>query len=347
MDWLSRTVNLPDPEYYQNALVRQAQLTKPVGSLGRLEEIAARLAAMQKTDQPSVENVWITVFAADHGVADTGVSAFPQSVTTEMVRNFAAGGAAINVLARQINAHLEIVDTGMIRALNLDNVISDRAGNGTNNFHQEQAMNVAQLNTALNAGKSAVERALLQQSELFIGGEMGIGNTTSATAIACALGQFSPLVITGTGTGLDKPGLERKVEVIQQALEKHKISLQNPLAILQCLGGFEISALVGAYLAATQQGLPVLVDGFIATVAAYVAVKMVPQAQEWLFYAHTSAEQGHRIILEELQVTPLLDLGMRLGEGSGAATAVTLLRSACALHNEMATFAQAEVSTRS
>ena len=208
-------------------------------------------------------------------------------------------------------------------------------------------MNVAQLNTALNAGKSAVERALLQQSELFIGGEMGIGNTTSATAIACALGQFSPLVITGTGTGLDKPGLERKVEVIQQALEKHKISLQNPLAILQCLGGFEISALVGAYLAATQQGLPVLVDGFIATVAAYVAVKMVPQAQEWLFYAHTSAEQGHRIILEELQVTPLLDLGMRLGEGSGAATAVTLLRSACALHNEMATFAQAEVSTRS
>ena len=347
MDWLYRTVNLPDPEYYQNALVRQSQLTKPAGSLGRLEEMAARLAAMQKTDQPEVENVWITVFAADHGVADTGVSAFPQSVTMEMVRNFAAGGAAINVLARQINAHLEIVDTGVIQALDLDNVISDRAGNGTNSFLQKQAMTLVQLNIALNAGKSAVERALIQQTELFIGGEMGIGNTTSATAVACALGQFSPLVLTGSGTGLDQAGLERKVEVIQQALEKHKITLQHPLAILQCVGGFEITALVGAYLVAAQHELPVLVDGFIATVAAYVAVKMVPQALEWFFYAHTSAEKGHRIILEEMQVAPLLDLGMRLGEGSGAATAVALLRSACALHNEMATFAQAKVSSSS
>lgn len=346
MDWIYQEISAPDPEFYRNAEIHQSHLTKPPGSLGRLEEISVRLAAMQRTNQPKVDNVWISVFAADHGVAEAGVSAFPQSVTTEMVRNFVAGGAAINVLARHINAHLEIVDTGVIQSLDLEKVICDRAGNGTNNFIVEQAMNVAQFNTALNAGKSAVERALNRQVKIFIGGEMGIGNTTSATAIACALGQFTPIVLTGTGTGLNQAGLEKKVDIIEQGLERHQKILKNPLQILQCLGGFEIVALVGAYIAAAQRGLVVLIDGFIATVAAYAAVKLVPQTRDWFFYAHTSAEKGHQIILDELQVTPLLDLGMRLGEGSGAVTAVTLLRTACALHNEMATFEQAQVSTR-
>ncbi len=346
MDWLYQAISVPDPEFYENAQLHQSHLTKPTGSLGQLEEIAARLAAMQRTNQPQIDNVWISVFAGDHGVAEAGVSAFPQSVTTEMVRNFVAGGAAINVLARHINAHLEIVDTGIIQSLNLEKIISDRAGNGTNNFLKEQAMTVAQLNTALNAGKSTIERALNRQAKIFIGGEMGIGNTTSATAIACALGEFKPLVLTGLGTGLDQAGLARKVEVIQLGLEKHQKTLQNPLQILQCLGGFEIVALVGAYIAAAQRGLAILVDGFIATVAAYTAVKLFPQTREWFFYAHTSAEKGHQVILDELQAKPLLDLGMRLGEGSGAATAVTLLHSACALHNEMATFEQARVSTQ-
>ena len=345
MEWLYQTIEEPDPVLYHSAVDRQRQLTKPPGSLGQLEEIAARLAAMQGVEFPSLERVWISVIAADHGISEEGVSAFPRSVTAQMVRNFAAGGAAINILAQQINARLEIIDAGILQPVGLDSVIESRAGNGTGSFLRGDAMTGEQLKTALDTGKMAVDRALLQQAQLFIGGEMGIGNTTSATAIACALTGISTADVTGAGTGLDNRGILHKCAVIDRALQKHALKLHNPLDILKCLGGFEIAALAGAYIHAAICRLPILIDGFIASVASMLAVKINKQVSAWLFYAHRSDEKGHKVVLDYLGVQPILDLKMRLGEGSGAAVAVPVLRLACALHNEMATFAQAQVST--
>lgn len=345
MHWLKTPIQPPDAKIYQRAWQHQQQLTKPPGSLGKLEQLACRLAAMQRTDSPAADYVWITVFAADHGITQERVSAFPQSVTAQMVSNFAAGGAAINVLARQINAHLEIVDVGVVRALKLEHVIEARAGNGTDNFLQQPAMSQDQLTIALQAGKSAVERALLQQSQIFIGGEMGIGNTTSAAAVAAALTGMPAADLTGAGTGLDQQAIVHKTAIIEQALQRHQPALCDSLAVLQCVGGFEITALTGAFLAAAMNRLPVLVDGFIASVASLAAVKINADALPWFLYAHHSQEKGHRVILEFLNAQPLVDLHLRLGEGSGAAVVVPLLRSACALHNGMATFGQAQVSS--
>jgi nicotinate-nucleotide--dimethylbenzimidazole phosphoribosyltransferase len=345
MDWLFNQVLPPDAQFESLATSRQAQLTKPVSSLGILEELAVRLAAMQKTEQPSLERTWISIFAADHGIAAEAVSAFPQAVTVEMVKNFANGGAAINALARYLNADFEVVDVGLLQDVDLKNVLVEKTAFGTANFLQQQAMTEAQLNHALNAGRNAVSRALAKHAQLFIGGEMGIANTTSATAIACALLKQKPELLTGAGTGLNETAISHKAKVVQSALDKHQDKLDKPVAILQTLGGFEIAALVGAYLFAAQRQIPSLIDGFIATVASLVAIKINPAAKAWFIYAHQSQEKGHRVLLETLQVKPLLDLAMRLGEGSGAATAVPLLQMACKLHNEMATFAQAHITT--
>ena len=347
MDWFNQQIAQPDPVYYKKALQRQRLLTKPPGSLGKLEDLAARLAAMQGTETPSLERVRISVFAADHGISEEEVSAFPRSVTVEMVRNFSEGGAAINVLARQIDAGLEIIDAGIHRSLGLDNVIESRAGNGTDNFLKGDAMTGDQLKNAMDAGKKAVERAMLQQAQLMIGGEMGIGNTTSATAMLSALTGIDASEITGAGTGLDGRGILRKTEVIHRALHKHRLNPDNPLGILKCLGGFEIAALTGLYIQAAIQRMPVLVDGFIASVASMLAVKINSRVLPWLFYAHRSDEKGHQTVLDYLGVEPILNLQMRLGEGSGAAVAVPVLTAACALHNEMATFSQAGVSSGS
>ena len=346
MDWLTHKIQAPDQACYQQALNRQAQLTKPSGSLGLLEEIAVRLAAMQKTQQPKVEKIWLSVFAADHGIAEEGVSAFPQVVTTEMVKNFVAEGAAVNVLSRFIKAHFEVVDAGLIAAINSVEIISDRAGNGTANFSKQAAMTQQQMEVALNAGKSAVDRALSQQAHLFIGGEMGIANTSSASAIASALTGLSVNDLTGAGTGLPEDKIANKTNVLKKALLLHKNNLETPLNILQYLGGFEIAALVGAYVYAAQQGLAVLIDGFIASVAALLAMEINAECQGWFFYGHRSQEKGHQLVLEQLNARPLLDLDMRLGEGSGAVAAVPLLQMACKCHNEMATFEQAKITTQ-
>ena len=345
MKWLTTKIVPPDANYFNKALARQAQLTKPAGSLGLLEDVAVRLAAMQKTEQPAIDRVWVSIFAADHGVAEESVSAFPQIVTTEMVKNFANSGAAVNVLSRFIDAHFEVIDVGLVKDITLSGVISDRAGNGTANFTQQPAMSLTQLEHALLAGKSAVERALSQKIQLFIGGEMGIANTTSASAIAVVLTAQSVEELTGAGTGLNYDKIKHKASVIEQAIVLHQNFLDSPLKVLQYLGGFEIAALVGAYIFSAQQGLPVLVDGFIATVAALVAIKINPDVQPWFLYAHCSDEKGHQSVLNYLQVTPLLHLKMRLGEGSGAVTAVPLLQMACQLHNEMATFQHAGITT--
>lgn len=329
----------------QRALARQAQLTKPPGSLGRLEQLAVRLAALQATEHPKAESIWISVFAADHGVAAEGVSAFPQAVTRAMALNFVAGGAAISVLARQLQATLEVIDVGMLEPLAAAGIHAHRAGNGSANLAREPALTAEQLEIAFDAGRAAVGRAHAAGTQLFIGGEMGIGNTTSASALACALLNQDPQWLAGSGTGLDSAGIEHKRAVIARALNLHGPFLADPLECLRRLGGFEIAALSGAYLYAASLRMPVLVDGFIASTAALVATRLQPNCAPWLLFAHQSAEPGHRLILAALEAVPLLEFSMRLGEASGAALAAGILRAACALHNEMATFAEAGVPT--
>lgn len=346
--WLGIPAAVPDAGARRAAEMRQAQLTKPPGALGRLETTAIQLAALQGTPQPCLERVHITVFAADHGVAAEGVSAFPQSVTAEMVRNFARGGAAISVAARTLGASLDVINLGTVHDPGpLAGVQDCRLGPGTADFTREPAMTEHQLARALGCGRQAVERARLAGAQLFIGGEMGIGNTTAAAALACALLDTPAERLAGPGTGLDTAGVRRKALVIQRALARHDGHLHTPLEVLHRLGGFEIAALTGACIACGHIGVPVLVDGFIGSVAALAAARLCPGAAAWFLFSHTSAEPGHGAVLEALEARPLLDLGMRLGEGSGAAVAVPLLRMACALHNEMATFAEAGISAGS
>ncbi len=343
--WFDDRIPALDAAVLAAARTRQLQLTKPPGSLGRLEELGVTLAAMQGQQHPHLDKVWISVFAADHGVVAEGVSAFPQVVTAEMVRNFARGGAAISVLAREWNARLEVVNVGTVQPLeDLPGVLDARIGPGTANFVHEPAMSLDQLHDALEAGREAAERAAIGGAQLFIGGEMGIGNTTSAAAVACSLLGLPAAQLAGPGTGLDADGVAHKSLVIERALAKQRSD--QPLIALQRLGGFEIAALTGVYLRCAQLNLPALVDGFITTAAALAAVRFRPELADWLFYSHCSAEPGHRRLLQALEAKPLLDLGMRLGEGSGAAVAMPLLRAAAALHARMATFAEAGVSQK-
>lgn len=345
--WWQQGCQALDMPARSKAQARQQQLTKPAGSLGQLEQLAINLAAMQGSPRPQVEQLWISIFAGDHGVVAEGVSAFPQAVTGQMLRNFVNGGAAISVLAKQLGATLEVIDLGTALPLEpLRGVRHLHIGAGTANFAQGPAMTAAQLLLALDAGQASVQRARETGSQLFIGGEMGIGNTTAATAMACLLLECPAQELVGPGTGLDSAGVAHKAEVIEAALELHRPAISAPIDILQRLGGFEIAALSGAYLACAQQGITALVDGYICSVAALLAVQLNPACRDWLLFAHTGAEPGHRRVLQALQAEPLLDLGLRLGEGSGAALAVPLLQLACSLHNEMATFAEAAVAER-
>jgi len=348
MKWLDAPGPHLDNTFKERAILRQSQLTKPPGSLGVLEEIAIRLAALQQSDRPSADKVSIAVFAADHGVAVEGVSAFPQEVTAQMVMNFLQGGAAISVLAKRLNADLEVIDVGILTPLtNQAGLVSHRAGAGTANIANESAMTEQQLEAAFSAGHDAVERAINNNADVFIAGEMGIANTTSAAALYCALLGLTPEQATGAGTGLDSAGIKHKTKIVKRIIETHQSCENNTLEWLRCAGGFEIVAMTGAYIRASQYRLPVLVDGFISSVAALCAVRIQPEVNDCLFFSHVSAEQGHRVVLEMLKQKPLLDLGMRLGEGSGASVAVSILQSACILQNQMATFAEAAVATKS
>lgn len=345
--WWSAPCQPFDTAALEQARARQRQLTKPAGSLGQLEGLAVHLAGLQGCERPSVEQVCIAIFAGDHGVVEEGVSAYPQAVTGQMLHNFVGGGAAISVLARELGASLEVVDLGTIDlGLALPGVHHLRLGAGTANFARQPAMTDAQLQAALGAGRDSALRAAGQGARLFIGGEMGIGNTTAAAAVASTLLGCQARELSGPGTGLDPVGVRHKAEVIERALVLHGLRADDPLQALGCVGGFEIAALAGAYLACAQQGVAVLVDGFICSVAALVAVRLNPQCRPWLLFAHQGAEPGHRAVLEALEASPLLALGLRLGEGSGAALAVPLMRLACALHGQMATFAEAAVADR-
>jgi len=305
---------------------RQAQLTKPPGSLGRLEEMVAWLARWQG-HAPRLDHVEILVFAGNHGVTAHGVSAFPAAVTAQMVANFSAGGAAINQLARMVDAKLRVIP------LALETPTAD--------FTQAPAMDEPSFLAAVGAGYAAVSPS----ADLVCLGEMGIGNTTAASAIAAALFGGGARWV-GRGTGVDQQGLVRKRAVIDAALARHKAVLDDPLAVAAALGGRELAAILGATLAARRQHVPVLLDGFVSTAAAAPLAKLCPGALDHALAGHVSAEHAHRMLLDELDLAPVLDLGMRLGEASGAAVAVAVLRAALACHTGMATFAEAGVAEK-
>ncbi|MES1924224.1 nicotinate-nucleotide--dimethylbenzimidazole phosphoribosyltransferase [Salinisphaera sp. T31B1] len=344
--WYQAAVAAIDRQATDAARARQASLTKPPGSLGRLEALAESFAGWQGRALPVLGRIDVCVFAADHGVAAQGVSAFPQAVTGQMLSNFAAGGAAVNVLAREHGAHLAVVDVGTlgIQAQPFG-VIEQRLAPGTDDFTRGPAMSQALLAAALQIGRDRVDAG----SSLFIGGEMGIGNTTAASAVLAALLVVEPAEVVGRGTGIDDPTLARKANVVADGLARHAPGwrgLAEPercVRILADVGGLEIAALTGSMIAAAQAGVPVLVDGFITTVAALAACRLNPGVRDWLLFAHRSAETGHGRVLAALEAEPILDLGMCLGEGSAAVLAVSIVRSALALHAGMASFEDAGV----
>lgn len=341
--WLSEPAATVDGAAAEAARRRQQQLTKPPGSLGELEDLAVTLAGLQGRERPRLERVRVGVFAADHGVAAEGVSAFPQAVTAEMVRNFSRGGAAISVLCRHLGAELGVINVGTVTELEpLAAVVDRRLAAGTANLLREPAMTPEQYVAALAVGRDWVDADV--DCELIIGGEMGIGNTTAAAAVAAALTGLPVAGLVGRGTGVDDAGLARKRRVVEEALARHGCGPDRPDEVLRCVGGLELVALAGAYVRAAQRGVAVLVDGFITTAAALAAVALHPGARPWLLFSHCSAEQGHGALLEALSARPLLNLNLRLGEASGAALALPLLQAALALHADMATFAEAEVS---
>jgi nicotinate-nucleotide--dimethylbenzimidazole phosphoribosyltransferase len=347
-DWVTQDCPGISLQHREAARVRQGVLTKPAGSLGRLETLAIELAGLQHTDRPRAARAPIIIFAGDHGIAAQGVSAYPQAVTIAMMSNFAAGGAAISVLARELGSDLEVVDAGSLAEAPIAGVVTDKSRRGTRDFSNEAALDATEVAFALDCGRRAVARAAASGPDLLILGEMGIGNTTSAAAIAAALLKTSADTMTGAGTGLDASDRAHKARVIDAALVHHGLIAADasPQRILCAVGGLEIAAISGAVIAAAQRGVPILADGFIASVAALTATRLNPSCRPYLIFSHRSAERGHRLVLEALEARPLLDLDLRLGEASGAALALPLLRLACALHNQMATFTEAAVPDR-
>lgn len=345
MTWYLQACVQPNQASQQAAIERQLQLTKPTGSLADLEQVAITLAALQNTAQPQLNLPWICIYAADHGVMAENISAYPQVVTRQMLQNFMTGGACISVIAREYAAHLDVIDCGTVgEAYHIDGVQQARVCAGTANFAEQAAMSMTECLQAMNIGKENAERAHAEQASIYIAGEMGIGNTCAASALACLALDMDASTLTGVGTGLDQQQLQHKVQVIERALALHQPRLLDQgISVLCAVGGLEIAAMVGAYIRCAQLGLPILVDGFISTAAALLATKINPEVRPWMLFGHQSAERGHAILLEQLDAHPLLKLNMRLGEGSGAGVALGVIRLACRLHNEMATFAEAAV----
>jgi nicotinate-nucleotide--dimethylbenzimidazole phosphoribosyltransferase len=318
-------------------------LTKPPGSLGRLEELAARLFALRGAP-PRVERPVVFTFAADHGVVAEGVSAYPASVTAQMVENFLRGGAAINVLARQAGARVVVADFGVASPVGgASELVRCSLGAGTANIAHGPAMTRAQAERGIEAGARLAEAAIDEGADFLITGEMGIANTTAASAITSAVTGQPPAAVTGRGTGLDERGWRRKVEVVERALAVNRPDPRDALDVLAKVGGFEIAGLVGVALAGAARRVPVALDGFIAASAALVAAALCPAAVHALFAAHRSTEPGHDIALRHLDLAPYLDLGLRLGEGTGAVLFVHLARAAARIYTDMATFKSAGV----
>jgi nicotinate-nucleotide--dimethylbenzimidazole phosphoribosyltransferase len=330
------------------ASVRQETLTKPPGSLGRLEEISIRVAGITGRPRPMIRDKVILIIAGDHGVVAEGVSAYPQAVTAQMVLNFLNGGAAINVLARHIDARVVIVDMGMAVDLSpYPGLIVKKIALGTANIALGAAMTRAQAIQAIEAGVEVVTQEINHGLGLLALGDMGIGNTTPSAAIAATLTGCPPVDFVGRGTGVDDLGLQRKLKAVERALKVNSPDPADALDVLSKVGGFEIAGIIGAILAAAARRAPVVVDGFISTAAAMLAVILQPRVREYLFAGHCSQELGHRRMMDWLGLEPILDLQMRLGEGTGAALASSLIEAACKSLVEMATFAEAGVAGKS
>jgi nicotinate-nucleotide--dimethylbenzimidazole phosphoribosyltransferase len=323
-------------------------LTKPQGSLGRLEELALRYALITGQERPCLEHKVLFVFCADHGVSAEGVSAYPKAVTAQMVYNFLRGGAAITVLARHLGIDVKVVDVGVDHDFDpqLPGLIRRKIGHGTANFTRGPAMSRAETVRAIETGIALAEEAVRAGAQLVGVGEMGIGNSTAAAALLSALSGIPPEELAGTGTGIDEATRHRKIAVIRRALACNRPDPCDPIGAVAGVGGYELAAITGVCLAGAGHHVPVVIDGFIATAAAWAACALHPAVKERLVFAHLSAEHGHSRVLAALRVKPLLDLAMRLGEGTGAALGMHLVELAVRLFNEMATFAEAGVAEK-
>ncbi|HEY4814953.1 MAG TPA: nicotinate-nucleotide--dimethylbenzimidazole phosphoribosyltransferase, partial [Chthoniobacterales bacterium] len=348
---LKEPIPEPDTAITEAARIKIARKTKPLGSLGVLENVAVRLAGLQRTLAPKLSQKRICIYAGTHGITAEGVSAYPSEVTGQMVLNFLQGGAAINVLARHAGIDLHIIDTGVAAVwpeeiASKPNFFVRSIRPGSRNFLIEPAMSPKECEQAIGIGREQVERAQTDGIEVLGIGEMGIGNTTAASCLLAVLCGFSPAEAVGRGTGVSDAVLSRKIEVVSRAIERHAPGAGGELGLywLQAVGGFEIAAMTGTILAAAEISLPLVVDGFIATAAAATAFQINPRSRNVCFFSHRSDEQAHGKALRALQVEPLLDLKMRLGEGTGAALAMPVLEAAAKVFCEMATFDTANVS---
>jgi len=347
--WRQRTLAIRplDPVWKEKARERLREQTRPEGSLGELEPCLARLVALQKREHPSVSKKRIIVFAGDHGVEREGVSLYPREVTPAMVYNFLSGGATINAFARARGVEVEVVDVGVDHDFGEEpQLISRKIRRGTSNIRTTQAMTSEELAQALETGWEMAVEAKREGVELLGVGEMGIGNTTAASACISALTKSHPERMSGRGTGIDDAALEHKIQVIEDALRVNEQFLTDPFSILQSLGGFEIAAITGCVLGAASQGIACVMDGWITAAGALVPTQLNPPILDYLFFAHESEERGHRLLLEELNIRPLLRLSMRLGEGTGACLAMGILDAAVRAYNEVATFEEAQVANR-
>lgn len=336
-----------DDAAMRSAQVRQNMLTKPQGSLGRLEELSIQLAGVYRKPLPSIKDKVIITMAGDHGVVAEGVSAFPQEVTPQMVFNFLNGGAAINVLSRHVGARVVVVDMGVAHDFEPHpSLVVKKVAKGTANISQTPAMTRAQAEQSILSGVEVIEAEIKRGLDIVGTGEMGIGNTTPSAAIAAVLTGESPAKIAGRGTGVDDEGLKRKISAIERALAVNQPNPKDGLDVLAKVGGFEIGGLAGVILGAAANGRPVMVDGFISTAAAMIAVTIAPAARPYLISAHRSQEFGHSLMLNWLGLKPLFDFDLRLGEGTGAALGISMAEAACKILSEMATFDEAGVSDK-
>ncbi|WP_223068977.1 nicotinate-nucleotide--dimethylbenzimidazole phosphoribosyltransferase [Paenibacillus caui] len=345
-DWKHLIGNIEplDQAAIQQAQSRLDSLTKPPGSLGKLEELALRLAGITGNPYPSFPQKLVVVMAADHGVCAEGVSAFPQEVTGQMVLNFLNGGAAVNVLARQAGADVACVDIGVIGELSVPGLIRRKVRPGTANMAAGPAMSREEALSAIETGIAIVREAYAKGTRLFVTGEMGIGNTTASAAVMSALTGITPLESVGRGTGIDDERLRHKGVVVQRALEINKPSVGDPVDVLAKVGGLEIGGLAGVILGAAACRCPILIDGFISSAAALVAQRLIPESASYMIASHLSAENGHGVLLRELGLTPMLHMDMRLGEGTGGVLALHFIEAACRIMKEMATFDSAGIS---
>ncbi len=334
-----------DEDAMSKAAARQAVLTKPAGSLGRLEDLSLRLAGILRTEQPRIGGTAIIIAAADHGVVAQGVTAYPQGVTAQMVLNFLTGGAAITTLCRQLDIRQIIVDAGVAVEMPAHPDLRQLGiGRGTADMTQGPAMSGEQAHACLEAGIHLAQACIDGGIDLIGTGDMGIGNTTASSAITSAITGLPPEETAGDGAGRPAAGLEHKVAVIRRALEVNDPDPADGLSILSGVGGFEIGVLAGVIIGAAARSRPVVLDGFISGAAALIAASIAPASRDYMIAGHLSAERGHHAVLNHLGLTPLLDLGMRLGEGTGAALAMPIIEAAATTLSEMATFEEAGVS---